>query len=81
MPTTTLPWCGKRVPTGSRTASGGSSPPSYHHTSTVLSAVYSVPGYVSFTRALVAQLSAVGDGPYAVTETGEVSFNARYGGL
>src|SRR6478736_10547350 len=76
-PTTMLPCSGNREPTGSRTESGGSSPPSYHHTSTVLSAVYSVPGYVSLTRALVAQLSAVGGGPYAVTAIGEVRLSAR----
>ena len=62
---------------GSRMASGGSSPPSYHHTSTVLPAVYWVPGYVSLTHALVAQFSSVGDGPYAVTEIGDVSISAR----
>ena len=32
-------------------------------------------------RALVAQFSAVGAGPYEVTDNGDVNFSARYGGL
>ena len=39
------------------------------------------PGIGQLDPAFVAQLSAVGAGPYDVTETGDVNFSARYGGL
>ena len=53
-------------------------PPHVHR---LAGGVLACPGYVSLTRALVAQFSAVGAGPSAVTAIGDVSFSARYGGL
>ena len=77
VPTHTEPVRGIRSPTSERTASGGRSVPSYHHTSIVFSAVSGVPGNTQCTRALRLQLSRVGGGPKAVTEIGAARPIAR----